>query len=111
MFAKDVAVIISKQSFLSTTSISTTLFTPTSTDIHRIIVFIESSTTFAGNPNVNLTYAANSGSATTRTCTQTEADAHTMQCVFNIRPLANNAVSISLTSPNSSDVYITVEEL
>jgi len=109
VFAKEVAVIVFKQNYLSTISVSGILFTSTETAVYRITTFIESSN-FAGNPNVSFTYTANSGTAQTRTCTQTE-DNHTMQCVTNIRPLINTFVSINVILPNSGDVYITVQEL
>lgn len=110
--AVDVPGIISTQSFLGTTSISTTLFVPKHDGLYRITTFIENpGGNFMGNPSINFSYTANTGAASTRSCIQTESDNRTMQCVENIRPIANNNVTINVTVPVSSDVYVVVERL
>src|SRR5882724_8279397 len=124
IFAKEVSIIVFKQNFLNQTSgnQTITLFTPTETSLYRINFYAENidndgiNFNFVGGVNACFNFVSSKGNAST-ICTVSSNLNGTIRTdtkVEIIRILANNPVSVQITTgnptPSNYDFYVTIEE-
>lgn len=116
VFAKDVAVIVFKQSFLAQTSSNQTitLFTPSETAIYRVSVYIDASTS-NGTNFARVNYTGTLGSSAASQIMSDQNNTNSYQTSILIRPLINTSVTLTIITgnptPSNYDIYVTVEEL
>jgi hypothetical protein len=116
VFAKEVAVVVFNQSYLSQTSgnQTITLFTPTETAVYRVSIYIDSSTS-NGNINAAINFTGTLGSSTFSQNISTTNNTNAYQTSILVRAIASNAISLAIITgnptPSNYDIYVTVEEL